>query len=244
MRAEEYEYLDQLEDRMWWFKGLRGNVVEILSQRVAGRFSLLDAGCGTGGMLHTLAKRFPDATLHGIDYSADACERSRRKSAAIIQCGSVTSLPYEDKLLDVITSLDVLEYDSVDIVNALQEFRRCLKINGLLLLNLPAYQWMMSYHDLAVGQARRFTLRGLERELTKYGFKIIYGTYWNTFTFPLMVLRRKLFVRQDGGSDVKPFPALVEKMFLRAMRVERAVINKKWHLPFGGSVLVLAERTI
>jgi len=243
MRSVEYEYLNKLEDSMWWFKGLRGNVVEILSQRIGGRFSLLDAGCGTGGMLHTLAERFTDAMLYGIDISVHACELCRGKSAATIQCGSVTSLPYKDRFLDVVTSLDVLEYDSVNMVNALQEFRRCLKNNGLLLLNLPAYQWMISYHDLAVGQARRFTLRGLERELTKYGFNIIYGTYWNTIAFPLMVLRRKLFVRKDGGSDVKQFPAFIEWMFLRAMRVERAIIKNKWQLPFGGSVLVLAERT-
>ena len=242
MRTEEHNYLDQLEDRMWWFKGLRRNVEIILSHHVSGHFLLLDAGCGTGGMMHRLEERFPDATLHGIDYSADACERSRRKSKAIVQCGSVSSLPYEDKLFDVITSLDVLGHDAVDMVCTLQEFQRCLKAGGLLLLNVPAYQWMLSYHDLAVGHTMRFTLRGMEHELPKYGFKMIYSTYWNTLFFPLMVLRRKLLVRPDGGSDVKPFPPLIEGIFMRAMQIEQAIISKGWKLPFGGSILILAER--
>lgn len=243
MRSEEYECLDQLEDHMWWFKGLRGSVEIILSSRVTGRFMLLDAGCGTGGMLGILERRFPESVLHGIDNSPDACDRSRRKTRSQIVCGSVASLPYSDMLFDVITSLDVLEYDSVNIAETLREFRRCLKKDGLLLLNLPAYQWMKSYHDLAVGQARRFTLSVLKRELLKQGFNVVYGTYWNTIFFPLMVLRRKIFARQDGGSDVKAFPAVIDRVFQSAMRVEQAIINKEWSLPYGGSALVLAKRT-
>jgi len=244
VRAEEYECLDQLEDHMWWFKGLRGNVLEILDGKIVDTFSLLDAGCGTGGMLCVLAEHFPQATLNGIDYSNDACDRCRRKSTATIQCGSVTSLPYTDKSFDVITSLDVLEYESVDVEKALLEFRRCLREKGLLLLNLPAYQWMVSYHDIAVGQTRRFTLGGMESELENHGFRIIYGTYWNTFFFPLMVLRRKVFVRQDGASDVKPFPAFIEAVFRYVMKAERYLIRKGLRMPFGGSVMVLAQKKL
>ena len=57
MEWAEYERMHAVEDRMWWYRGLRTLarflLVRALS-RSAAEGPVLDAGCGTGGMLALL----------------------------------------------------------------------------------------------------------------------------------------------------------------------------------------------
>ena len=62
------------------------------------------------------------------------------------------SCPSATALLPQSVSADVLCHDGVDERGALQQFHRCLGDAGWLILNLPAYRWMLSRHDAAVSQ--------------------------------------------------------------------------------------------
>jgi hypothetical protein len=86
----------------------------------------------------------------------------------------------------LLISADVLCHANVDPALALGEAHRCLSPGGLLVLNLPAYRWMLSYHDERVRNVRRFTRRGALRLIEDAGFSPLYATYWNTLLFPLM----------------------------------------------------------
>lgn len=243
MREDEYRRLDELEDSMWWFAGLRGMVLTLLARHGAGRDSrLLDAGCGTGGMLKEIAGRYPAMALEGLDLSPSACAFAMRKTGAIIRRGSVNEMPYPDGAFDVVVSLDVLDSDDVDPARAVAEFRRVLKTGGLLILNVAAYQWMLSYHDAAVGQSRRFTRREVDALLEGSGLTVLQGTYWNTFLFPLMVLRRKFLPARGRGSDVRGIARPLDALFRGTVAVERGLIGAGIRLPFGGSVLAAARK--
>jgi hypothetical protein len=126
----------------------------------------------------------------------------------------------------------------------LQEFRRCLRPGGLLVLNLPAYQWMLGEHDLAVHNVRRYTARGVAKLLGSAGFTEILTSYWNTILFPLMALKRKLGRRGEGkpSSDVVLMPAPVERLFSAIVAFEASLLGAGLRLPFGGSVLATAMR--
>ena len=244
MQPDEYRRMAALEDELWWYRGLRGIVLALLAQhRPAEPFALLDAGCGTGGMLRQIAERFPQAELHGVDVATSACEFARAGSTATIRQGSVTALPYADASFDMIVSLDVLGATEVEPTRALAECRRCLKPGGLLFLNVAAYQWLLSYHDRAVGQSRRFTLAGVTRMLTAGGFRCLRGSYWNTLLFPIMVLRRKVGPGGVGSaSDVRALPTPVNAAFTACVALERRLVGAGLGLPFGGSVIAVARR--
>ena len=52
MNPAEYEAMYRLEDRLWWYTGMRRITAAALGGRLtgaAGRLRILDAGCGTGG---------------------------------------------------------------------------------------------------------------------------------------------------------------------------------------------------
>jgi SAM-dependent methyltransferase len=242
MESAEYTLMQEMEETMWWYHGLHANVLQAIDRYARGSRDLLDAGCGTGGMLKLIRDAHPDMRLQGLDISEQACAAAREKSGASIMAGSADALPYADRTFDLLVSLDVLNYD-LDLDAALSGFFRVLRPGGRMILNLAAYPWMLSYHDRAVGQCRRFTRPGARAMLAQHGFRIDMATYWNTVLFPLMVLRRKLSPA-SAVSDVKPFHPLVNNMFKACLAVERAFIHRGVPLPFGGSVLIIAQRPV
>ena len=70
----------------------------------------------------------------------------------------------------------------------------------MLILSLPAYQWMMSRHDLAVSNVRRYTRSRDRAAAQAAGFRVVFAGYWNMVLFPLMVLTRKL-LPDDGAAN-------------------------------------------
>jgi SAM-dependent methyltransferase len=241
VRSLEYEKLNQVEDQMWWFRGLHENLVTMFHQRRPKRPHgvILDAGCGTGSLLRTLAQVLPEYTLLGLDADKTACEIAHAKSGQFVCLGTANSLPLSDACLAAIFSADVLCHGGVDQKQALQNFHRCLQPEGILVLNLPAYRWLLSGHDRAVHNVRRYTSHDIRELLMAAGFVDVETTYWNTIFFPLMVLHRILFSKPDE-SDVRLYARPVETIFRTIMRIETFILSRGLSLPFGGSVIATA----
>jgi SAM-dependent methyltransferase len=220
---------------------LHENLVATFHQRRPKRPDgvILDAGCGTGGLLRKLAHVLPDYTLFGLDVDITACEIARAKCGQFVCLGSVNSLPFSDGSLAAIFSADVLVHGGVDQKKALENFHRCLQHEGILVLNLPAYPWLFSGHDRAVHNVRRFTSKDIRELLMAAGFVDVETTYWNTVLFPLMVLHRTLSSKNDD-SDVRLYVRPMETIFRAIMRFETFILRRGFSLPFGGSVIATA----
>jgi SAM-dependent methyltransferase len=244
MERAEYERMHAVEDRMWWYRGLRALAAGQVARALAGSSAagpVLDAGCGTGGMLRILGATVAGRPTIGLDYDPVAAALAAGKAGRPVASGSVNQMPIGDGTLSAYVSLDVLCHDQVDPVRALEEARRCLQPCGVAIFNLPAYQWMLSAHDRRVHNARRFT-RGRARALfARQGFRVLHASYWNTLLFPLMLLHR-LIERDDAESDVRDFPRWLDAIFSSTLAIERAVIATGLSLPFGGSLIIVATR--
>ena len=243
MERREYDKLNAVEDEMWWFRGNHANLLTAF-RGLEGRLPvgpLLDAGCGTGGLLAKLARELPEWRPIGLDADAMACAVARAKSGRPVCAGSANALPFADRSLAAIFSADVLCHRNVDEGRALADFHRCLAVGGLLVMNLPSYQWLLSAHDRAVSNVRRYSQRRARAVLRAAGFSKIRTTYWNTILFPLMVLRR--FAVRNDVSDVMPFPPPVELAFRGIMRIENSLLGHGIRLPFGGSLLATAIKS-
>jgi hypothetical protein len=108
---------------------------------------------------------------------------------------------------------------------------------------LPAYRWLLSRHDVAVSNIRRYTATGVRRLLKAVGFRPVYISYWNTVLLPLMVITRKLGRRaHDAASDVRLYPRSIEISCRAVMAVEAALLQRGLRLPFGGSILAIAAK--
>jgi len=233
MEAEEYELMDAQEARMWWYRALHARLLRALDG-VQG--SVLDAGCGTGGFLSVLRQRAPRLHAVGLEYFADAARRAARKSAAPVACGSVNAMPFADASFDAAIGADILCHAAVEPAAALAELHRVLRPGGRLVINMPAYSWLMSGHDRRVHNARRQNAGEVRAMLREGGFGNIRARYWNGLLLPLMVASRKLR-RHNAGSDVAAFSPWLDASFHAVTRLERGL-----PLPFGGSVLATAIR--
>lgn len=243
MRPDEYRKMAEVEDGMWYYRALHAHVGRELAARLGGRpAAVLDAGCGAGGLIRRLEPLQTAWRWTGLDVSPLACELARKRCAAEINEGSVTALPFADASFDAVVSADVI-YHVEDDAGALREFLRVLRPGGVLLINVPAYRWLWSYHDEATHACRRYGRGELLAKLTTAGFNRAHATHWNTLPFPLVVLRRKLWPAPRSGSDVQRYPGPVEAAFNAAMAIERMWLRAAGRLPFGSSIFAVAQRS-
>lgn len=243
MRIEEYETMFRVEDGHWWYVGLRRILEAFWFRHVsAKRPRVLDAGCGTGANLVALERWARPA---GIDLSPHALRFCRQRGLTRTATASTTALPFPSACFDVVLSMDVLQHQAIaDTSAALGEIGRVLRPDGVLLINLPAYQWLHSSHDVAVYQDRRFTRGELITILVSNGFEPLETTYWNTLLFPpaaTVRLWRKL--RPPDFSDLATAPGPVtNRVCGTLLGLERRLIQVV-PLPFGLSVFAAARKT-
>ena len=113
-----------------------------------------------------------------------------------------------------------------------------LRPGGRLVLNMPAYAWLLSAHDRRVHNARRTTAGRLRAALAQAGFVRPRARYWNSLLLPAMVASR-LLSRADAASDVAPFSPWLDATLHGITALERRM---GFPLPAGGSVLATASR--
>ena len=104
--------------------------------------SVLDIGCGRGGVLKTIAERFNPKKLTGIDISPDNiafCQRHLALRKARFQVADACQLPLGDASVDVVVNLES-SGAYPDFVRFLAEAARVLKPGGAFLFGdvLPA----------------------------------------------------------------------------------------------------------
>ncbi|PZR72578.1 MAG: class I SAM-dependent methyltransferase [Chthoniobacterales bacterium] len=245
MSPDEHDIMRSVEDHYWWYQALRQHVTESI-EPIVPKFSLLDAGCGTGGMLATVRQKFPNAKLTGIDESEHALEltASRNTDTRLLRA-SVHELPFPAAAFDYVLSIDVWSHAGVDDSLAAHETHRVLRFGGKLILNLAAFEFLKGAHDCAVDVDRRYTSRQVRALLQGAGFEIERLTYWNAALAPPIALLRwlsRLRPRvEEPRSDFQRLPAPVNAVLKRVAALELSA-SRHVSLPFGTSLLAVARK--
>jgi SAM-dependent methyltransferase len=249
METVEYAVMAAVEDRHWWYSGMRAISAAWLDPVYGGRGDLriLDAGCGTGGNGEWL-RRYGHST--GLDLAPDALRLGARRLPGTITGGSVMELPFGAATFDLVTSFDVLYHRAVvDERRALVETWRVLKPGGRLLLRLPAYEWLQAKHDRAVHTRHRYTLDEVRRLLAP-ALEVERISYINTLLFPLALaqrLRERWLAHADEPADAPSDLALPPAWLndaLRAVMLLEAAWLRRATFGAGLSVLALARKPV
>ena len=243
MQPDEYRKMAGVEDAMWYYSALHRHDARSLAENLSGHAApaVLDAGCGTGGLLRHLHAAQPSWRLSGLDFSPLACELARERTGLDVTPGSILALPFADATFDAVVSCDVA-CQVTEPAAAMREYFRVLRPGGIVVLTLPAYQWLWSYHDVEVGNLRRYSRGETIALLAAAGFAAGRSTYWNLLPLPLAILRRKIFPPRTPVSDVRLYPAPVEAMFNAMMALEHAWLRHVSILPGGSTVLAVGRK--
>ena len=245
--ADEFRKMRDFESWYWWYIGQRNNLLSAIAQLgIPPGAVVLDAGCGTGLNLVEIERRFGyvgwgvDASRHASGFWKTQ-ERTRR------MVGSINELPFSECYFDLIVSVDVLGCSGVDIRRTLQEFNRTLKPGGAMVLLVPAYQWMLSRHDRAVGSAHRFFRRELLSLVRNAGFDVDSCSYRFAITFPVVAAMRLLRKSSGEGageqakSDLFCIPRWLNTALRGLISIEHAIC-KFVSPPFGSTIMLTARR--
>lgn len=246
MERFEYEVSAAVEDRHWWYSGMRALAVAVLDEVYAERrgLTILDAGCGTGGNARFL-RRY--GRVFGIDLAIEALVFGEERLPGALARASVLSLPFADASFDLVTSFDVLYHRAVpDERLALDEASRVLRPGGHLLIRLPAYEFLRSKHDRAVHTRRRYTARAARALIADRGFTIERCSYVNSLLFALPLAQRlgeRLLPRLERRASDLTMPAPVLNEVLRwPLAAEASWLARGGSFPVGLSILIRARK--
>ncbi|MSU51178.1 MAG: class I SAM-dependent methyltransferase [Opitutus sp.] len=243
MQNDEYLKLAEVEDRMWYFHSLHRHIERELGPSLKTDAPVLDAGCGTGGLILRFREWHPAWKFSGIDFMPIACELARQRCGpeVDIRVASITELPFADQSLDAVISADVVcQVENPEV--AFAEFFRVLRPGGIVIINVPAYMWMWSYHDDSCETKHRYTRSEIDALLGGARFIQRRTTHWNALPFPVVWAKRKLFRTSRDTSDVKDYPAAIDAGFRGLMAIEHAWLRAGGRWAWGMSVFGVARK--
>jgi SAM-dependent methyltransferase len=244
----EYDAMAKCEQRLWWYRSLHDlSFRTIKKNNFSNNVRILDAGCGTGGLLLYLKEKgFTD--IAGFDLSPDAVAYAQEVSAVDVRLLDITHAGhiYPENYFDIVVSHDILcLLPEGEDKTALSQLLYVLKPGGLLLMNLPALGLFRGTHDIAVGIQRRYSLKALQ-QLVDDRAEIRATTYWPFVLSPLIFFVRSfqkiksVFVnRENIVSDVKMPPAFLNTIFYSVTGAENRRMGKK---PWGSSLFSVLQK--
>lgn len=243
MEPEEFALMARVEDTHWWYQGMAR-----LSRALLRRFApqpalLLDAGCGTGGALANVLTDYP--VRYGCDRSELALRACRARGLERVKQASLLELPYPDAVFDLVTCFDVLYERGVsDDRAAIRELGRVLQLGGILLLRVPAHDWLRGNHDRTTHTARRYAVADLQRLFAAADLDMLHLTYASAGLFPFVAAKRwleRLNPVAQAASDLSweagPLAAL-----LRWLLTVEARVAAGPGLPFGLSLVAVGQK--
>lgn len=253
MKHEDFADLYELEENLWWFVGMREIAATLLDGFLPPlpERKVLDAGCGTGGMIAWLERYAAKENIYGIDVVKDAILFCRARGQKLLAQASATALPFPADAFDLVTSFDVIVQipgEHSDLA-ALAEMYRVTRPGGIVFVRVAAYNWMRSGHDEALATQRRYNLDEISEKIKSVGFEILRETYANSFLLPVAAVRRLLLKRiglASEGSDVKPPSenfAWVNRALTNFLLREAKILSRpQAKLPFGLSAICVARK--
>jgi SAM-dependent methyltransferase len=242
MYPNEYRVMFELEDRYWWYRGVRTLLRTWLDRYAPRPARILDGGCGTGANLKLLQRY---GTAFGVDIAESAIGfcRARGIPPQHLTLASLDELPFPDDFFDVVISLEVI-CNIADDQRALDEIARVLKPDGRAIIQVPAYQWLWSRHDVAVGHKRRYTARDLRAKLARTGLHIERLTHANMMMLPPIALKRlisRFHREQEINSDLVPLPSTLNAL-LSALYIAEMQLVARVDVPCGVSLVALVRK--
>jgi len=246
MNPAEYARMHAMEDWYWWFVARRAATAQFVRDFAPPErpLRILDAGCGTGGMLD-LYSGWPDAVATGADMSQEALNFSRQRGHQRLVGADLTLLPFRSGSFDVVTAMDVVEHVPDD-GRALAEISRVLRPGGIFVASVPAYQFLWGPHDEALHHCRRYSSGQFQKLIHDSGLRVEKQTYLLTALFPAaaaMRLATRKRQRKDAAAGLPPVSPAVNRMLIGFQAAELAVARRA-SLPFGLTVLAVARKPV
>lgn len=233
-KSFEDEYLEQ-EKHHFWFVARRELIDGLCKKILKNKSKILEVGCFSGENMDIL-KKYGD--VYGVDNSRKAIQKAKEKGLNVF-LADATKLPFKDSTFDIVLMLDILEHLKDD-GKTINEARRVLKEDGILMITVPAFKWLWGEHDEVNKHLRRYSKKDILTLIN--GFKLLRCSFWNFFLLPPIYLIRILPKSKKPKSDLSRSPSFLNTILLAILRLENIFILSGLDLPIGVSLITIAKK--
>jgi SAM-dependent methyltransferase len=185
---------------------------------------VLDAGCGSGSLALDLCRA--GYQVDGVEEAAEFVAFIRQRTERLglterlrVEQGSVTELPFEDRLFDGLVCGEVLEHVTPEAGGdqaAVREFRRVLKPGAPCAVSVPLNPKLWDHSDEWARHVKRYTREEFAALFAGNGFVVEKVRVWG---FPLGRLYHALlfgpWLKRTAGQEIQ---AREERLDTRAGR--------------------------
>ena len=246
MKIQAYQqYLEEFDS--WLHRGRRYLLQRIINSQCSENrdkkndYSILDIGAGSGKNAEILAQV---GMVDAVEIEPQACEQLNKNP--VVAHLFIEKIPFPlNKKYDLISAMDVLEHIENDQETFNWMFNN-LKPKGILLITVPAYQFLFSEHDVALNHFRRYRLKDIIR-LNTVRMEILKSSYFNSFLFPIAALSRfygKLKKKNSASlkKQSSQVPKVFDWLFSKLLFFEAQLITMGFKFPYGLTVLVVFQK--
>ncbi len=250
MDEDEFYRIAELEQEHWWYKCLHNLVLAGINRHFDNKeIKIVDAGCGTGGLMSFLIKN-GYKNIEGFDKSEIAIRLCKTKKLNVFE-GDLKNIKnyYSNNDIDVIISNDTLYFlDKQEQIEAINSMYQLLKNNGVIMLNLPCLNAFRGIHDLKVGIKKRFSRKDTRDIIDSCEFHKEAEIYWPFLLSPfiwfsryLQRLKMRFNKNTEIKSDLKKQNKIINALLFSIANSENKLFHKK---PFGSSMFIVMRKNI
>ena len=258
MNQEEYYALSIAENEHWWYLSLKDRLNDLfktaVNQNDNDQLSVLDIGCGTGGNLDFLKRKFESiGNWQGCEPNNWACKYSRMRGLTV-ELSSIEGYQTHEKF-DIVLLIDVIYHRHINPRQALSKIHQLMKPNGILIINSAAMPCLRRPHDVNVMGARRFMRHDLIRLCKESKFDLIDAFYWNSLLTPflfisilinrlltLIQVSLKLDAHYNTKSEVLHTNSLLNAPMSLILKLEFHLHKQMIRLPWGSSIMYMGRK--
>ena len=243
MDRSTFAHMAATETTHWWFVGRR-SVIDAVLDRIdlPQDGTILEAGCGTGGNLATLARR---GRIRAFDPHIDALAfaQGRHPNVDIRQGALPSELPYDEASFDLVAALDVLEHVEDDRASA-HALVSLVRPGGWLIVTVPAHQALWGTHDRRLHHLRRYGKRQLLDLFAGCDVELVRTTPFNIVLSPLAIIYRigERALGMDFGNQERNLPGPLNAALGGLFRLETMLVRRGVAIPFGLSYAAVFRR--
>lgn len=238
MNSSAYLEMRALEEKHWWYLGRREIIISYISDlNLPAEASILEVGCGTGGNLKMLSQFGSVVAIEMNDAAIKYASSSNSGYAKIYPGWLPDNIKNINGKFDLICLFDVLEHISKD-AEALSILNKFLSPKGVIIITVPAYQWLWSMHDIQHQHHRRYTMKSLELIATNENLVMNKSSYFNMLLFPIAAAVRltSILLRQKSYKISKMPNIIINSILFNIFKFESTLI-KSHKLPAGLSII-------
>ena len=241
------EQCAQIEEVSFWFAH-RTKVISSVFTRIPPNGPLFDIGGGNGIVSLGLEKAGFRSIVVEPGEDGVLCAKSRGLESVVhARFQDLKILPGK---VGAVGLFDVYEHIPPQ-EEFLKEINHSMAEKGRIYITVPAFQSLWSYEDVYAEHVRRYTTSTLSAHLQSSGFRVLYSSYLFSYllpplfafrTLPSLLSLRKDFSFEKAKNEHTAGSPLTRAILNSLAKTELAIIEKGWSIPFGTSLLMVAEK--